>query len=213
MVSMTSHKAKMIAFSGSNRSDSFNKKLARLAVQIASEQGVDAEFIDLRDYELPLYDGDYEQNNDYPVNALKLKNLLKSVDGFLISAPEYNSSITPVLKNTIDWISRSQNKGTDLSPFTGKIAAIVSAAPGKLGGLRGLVHLRSILSNIGTIVIPNQLAVPLAASALNKDKLQDETQSEQFYDVVKTLVDTCKRYKIDLHEYCQTLFDEFKFKS
>lgn len=200
---MASSTINLITLAGSNRDDSFNKKLARLAASMASTHRVQANFIDLKDYQLPLYDGDYEQSHDYPEHALRIKKLMQSADGFLIASPEYNSSITPMLKNTIDWISRSQEKGTDLSAFKGKVAALVSAAPGKLGGLRGLVHLRAILSNIGTTVIPEQLAIPLASKALHQDQLQDESQYQQLDLVVKTWVDTAIRFKLDLQSYCQ----------
>lgn len=203
----------IISFAGSTRRDSFNKKLARYAVDIVKDLGSTAEFIDLRDYALPLYDGDIEQEQDYPSSALKLKEILKQSDGWLIASPEYNSSISAVLKNTLDWVSRSSEAGTDLSPFTGKVVALVAAAPGKLGGLRGLVHLRAILSNLGMIVIPNQLAIPSAMNAFSDDgKLVESWQDEQFRDVVTTLVDTSKRHKIDLHNYCKMLYNEYSFK-
>ena len=204
---------KILTFSGSTRRDSFNKRLTRLAVDVAQQSGFSASFLDLSDYPLPLYDGDFESNSDYPENATIIKNIMKEHAGFLIASPEYNSSISAVLKNTIDWVSRSDSGGTDLSAFTGKIAALVSAAPGQLGGLRGLVHLRSILSNIGTIVIPNQLAIPKCSTVFDdQGKLLDQTQMTSFEDVVMTLLDSCQRFTIDLHHYNETLFNELDFK-
>ena len=90
-------------------------------------------------------------------------------DGFLIASPEYNASVTPVLKNAIDWASRPiKGKGTP-SPFKGKVAALMSASPGSLGGLRGLSHLRAILENLGVLVIPEQVAVPSSHKAFDED--------------------------------------------
>src|SRR5574340_1703531 len=123
------------------------------------ENGVDVTVIDLRDFAMPLYDGDLEQKEGLPSNALKLKDLMKSHHGFLISSPEYNSSISGVLKNTIDWASRQSDGEAPLACFNGKVAGIMSASPGGLGGLRGLVHVRAILENISVLVIPEQIAI------------------------------------------------------
>ncbi len=210
---MTDH-TKILTFADITREDSTNKKLAKLANEEIKSQGIAATYLDLKDYPLPVYDGDDELQKGLPENAKKLKQYFLDHDGIFISCPEYNSSITAVLKNTIDWISRSEQAGGDLTAFTGKIIAISSAAPGKLGGLRGLVHVRSILSNLGCIVIPNQLAIHSAFSAFDDaGKLKDEAQAQQFKDVVATLVDTAKRYKIDLHSYCKTLFNDLSFKN
>jgi NAD(P)H-dependent FMN reductase len=97
-----------------------------------------------------------------PANALALKRLFHEHDGFLIACPEYNGSITPPLKNTIDWVSRPSPAEPDLQPFRGKTAALLATSPGALGGIRGLVHVRAILSGIGVLVLPDQLAVPKA---------------------------------------------------
>ena len=115
--------------------------------------------IDLRDFAMPLYDGDLEEREGLPANARVLKDLMLSHQGFLISSPEYNSSISAVLKNAIDWASRPVTGEAPLACFTGKAAAIMSASPGALGGLRGLVHLRSILGNINVLVLLDQVAV------------------------------------------------------
>lgn len=205
--------AKILTFAGSVRKDSMNKMLAKLAAKIVTSENAEANFVDLADYPLPLYDGDYEAKNDYPKNAEKLKALFKEHDGFLIASPEYNSSITALLKNTIDWLSRSESKGTDLTPFTGKVIAVVSTSPGNLGGMRGLVHIRSIMSNLGSFVIPNQIAIPRAFTAFDEDgNLTDAKQLENFANVVKALVDSSKRFKIDLNSYCKQLYEDFSFK-
>lgn len=171
---MATNKARILAFAGSARQDSFNKKLIRIAADGANSAGAEVTLIDLADYLLPLYNGDLEEASGLPENAMKLKKLFLEHDGLLISAPEYNSSITPLLKNTIDWVSRQAPGEGPLAAYKDKVATIMAASPGGLGGLRGLVHLRAILENIGVIVLPDQRAVANASNAFDAvGKLQD----------------------------------------
>lgn len=160
---------RILAFAGSLRKDSFNKKLVRIAARAAEAAGAQVTLIDLRDYPLPVYDGDLEAEQGLPENVRTIKRLMIEHDGFLISAPEYNSSITAVLKNTIDWASRPEPGEVSLVAYRGKGAALMSASPGALGGLRGLVTVRSILGNIGLYVMPDQVAVPKANEAFAAD--------------------------------------------
>jgi len=167
----------VLAFSGSSRSGSLNKKLVHAAAGAVREAGGDVEEIDLRDFRMPLYDGDEEAADGPPENAARLRDLFASKDAFLIGCPEYNGLITPLLKNTIDWVSRPDADG---KPGTlavrGKLAALTAASPGSLGGLRGLVHVRMLLSNIGMFVLPDQLALPGAAKAFDDNgTLNDES--------------------------------------
>lgn len=166
---------KVLCFAGSLRRDSLNKKLVKIAMSGVHKAGATATFLDLSDLPLPLYDGDLEAEKGIPENALKLKELLKEHQGFLIACPEYNSSITGVLKNAIDWASRPMPGEKPLQCFSGKLAGIMAASPGALGGLRGLVTVRSILENIGMMVIPEQIAIPAAHDAFDENgKLKDE---------------------------------------
>jgi chromate reductase, NAD(P)H dehydrogenase (quinone) len=168
---------KILAFAGSTRTESFNKKLVQVAIAGARAAGAEVTHLDLRDLPMPLYDGDLEAAEGLPPNARKFKDLLLAHHGLLISAPEYNSSITGVLKNAIDWASRPVPGEAPLAGFTGKVAALMSASPGALGGLRGLVHVRAILGNIGVLVLPDQVAVPRAFEAFNPDgSLKDAKQ-------------------------------------
>ena len=177
-------KPKILAFAGSTRSDSFNKKLVKIAVNGAIDAGVEVTFIDLRDFPMPLYDGDLEQQEGLPASARKLKDLMLTHQGFLISSPEYNSSISGVLKNTIDWTSRQTEGESPLACYKGKIAGIMSASLGGFGGLRGLVTVRSILENIGVLVIPDQVAIAKAHEAFNSDgTLKNKTQEEQVKNI------------------------------
>jgi chromate reductase, NAD(P)H dehydrogenase (quinone) len=169
--------SKILAFAGSLRTDSFNKKLVQIAVAGARAAGAEVTLIDLRDFPMPVYDGDIEAAQGLPENARKLKELFLAHHGLLLSCPEYNSSITAVLKNTIDWVSRPLPGEASLAAFDGKVAALMAASPGSLGGLRGLVHVRSILGNIKVIVLPDQVAVMKADQAFAPDgKLKDDKQ-------------------------------------
>jgi NAD(P)H-dependent FMN reductase len=186
---------RLLVFAGSTRSASFNKKLAHLAADAARTAGAEVTFVDLRDLALPLYDGDLEEAQGLPEGAKRFKKLLIESDGFIISAPEYNSSITGVLKNAIDWASREE---TDDEPalvaFRGKVALLFSASPGALGGLRGLVHLRSILGNIGVIVLPDQLAVGSAHEAFDDaGALKDGKKAKKVASLVSGMVDLVKK--------------------
>jgi chromate reductase, NAD(P)H dehydrogenase (quinone) len=170
---------KILAFAGSTRKDSYNKKLVKIAAAGAKSAGAEVTYLDLRDLPLPLFDEDLEEQEGLPTNARTLKDLLISHQGFLIASPEYNSSITAVLKNAIDWASRPAPNEPPLAAFAGKVATILSASPGNLGGLRGLVHLRAILGNIKVLVLPDQIAVPKVHEALNADgTLKDAKQQE-----------------------------------
>ena len=159
----------ILAFAGSTRRESVNKKLVSVAAQGARESGAEVTLIDLKDFPLPLFDQDLEAEQGMPENGQKLKQLFIDHDGLLIASPEYNSSFPAILKNAIDWVSRPAPGEPSLVAFRGKVATLMSASPGALGGLRGLVHVRSILGNIGVIVLPDQIAVPKANEAFEAD--------------------------------------------
>ena len=181
---------KILAFAGSTRVDSFNKKLVKIAAAGARAAGAEVTDLDLRDLPMPLYDGDLEAKEGIPPNAKKFKEFLLAHQGLLISAPEYNSGISGVLKNAIDWASRSAPGEAPLACFTGKVAALMSASPGGLGGLRGLVQVRAILSNIRVLVLPDQVAVPRAHEAFNPDgTLKDPKQQASIEKLGRDLAD------------------------
>lgn len=155
---------RILAFSGSARRDSLNKKLLAVAVQATREAGGVVTLIDLNDYVLPLYHGDLEDAEGMPANATKLVELVTQHTGLLIASPEYNSFITPLLKNTIDWCSRA-----DENPFTGKVAAVVSASPGAFGGVRSLLLARTLLLHLGCHIVPAQCSLPRAHEAFDEN--------------------------------------------
>lgn len=180
---------KIIVFAGSARKGSWNKKLAAVAAAMAREAGAEVTHLDLADYPMPIMDEDLEASEGLPANALKLKDIFKAHDGFVISCPEYNSSITPLLKNTIDWLSRPREGEPALACFRGKVCGLLSASPGALGGLRGLVTVRSILGNIGVHLVPEQLALTGADKAFAGDgSLVDPKRAEGVRGVVGSVV-------------------------
>lgn len=184
-----SHQPKILAFAGSLRKDSYNKKMIQIAVKGAVDAGAKVTLIDLKDYPLPVYDQDIEDMQGLPENALKLKELFWAHEGFLLACPEYNSSISGALKNVIDWVSRMASpEEVYLSCFIDKAAVLMSASQGQLGGLRGLVHVRAILNNIFTIVLPQQKSISLAQNAFDaQGNLKDSKQEEEVKNLGKVL--------------------------
>jgi NAD(P)H-dependent FMN reductase len=167
---------RILAFAGSARVDSYNAQLVQIAAAGAQAAGAQVTVLDLREYPLPLFNEDLEREGT-PENATKLKQRFIDHDGLLIASPEYNSSLTPLLKNTIDWVSRPAAGEAMLAAYQGKVAALMAASPGGLGGLRGLVHVRSILSSIDVIVLPDQVAISKAYEAFDEQgQLKDEKQ-------------------------------------
>lgn len=169
---------RLLAFAGSLRQGSFNKKLVKVAAEGARAAGAEVAYMDLADLPLPVFDEDLEARDGLHPNARKLKDLLLAHQGFLIACPEYNSSISAALKNAIDWASRPTTNpdGTPEKPlecFKGKVCGLMSASPGALGGLRGLTVVRMLLGNIGVILLPEQVAVMRSHEAFEGEKLKD----------------------------------------
>lgn len=186
---MSTH-ARLLFLAGSAREASFNKRLARLGHEIADANGIPSAFADLGDYPMPIYDGDQEAREGAPANALKLKALMGLHTGIFIAAPEYNASITPLLKNALDWVSRvREGDEAPLEVYRTRVFALASASPGGFGGMRGLIALRQVLEvGLGALVLPNQLAVPKAAEAFDEQgHLKDKAQQEAMKDVIQRL--------------------------
>ncbi len=172
--------SKILAFAGSSRKKKKNKKLVSIAAQGAANAGAELTVIDLADFPLPLYNQDLQMEQGIPDIALQFKKLLIEHDGFLIASPEYNGAFSPLLKNVLDWASRKQHDDEpSLQAYTGKLAAIMAASPGGLGGLRGLVFLRMLLSNLGVTVLPQQQAIPFANKAFADDGCLNDEQRHQ----------------------------------
>ncbi len=187
---------RLIAFGGSARRGSWNQQLAAAAGAAAREAGAEVTLLDLADYPMPIMDEDVESAEGLPQNALKLKDMFKAHDGFLVSCPEYNGSITPLLKNTIDWLSRPREGEATLACFDGKAVGLLAASPGGLGGIRGLVHVRAILGGIGAYVVPRQFALSNAHAAFNPDgSLADPAHVKGVRSVVDATVRTAERLR------------------
>jgi chromate reductase, NAD(P)H dehydrogenase (quinone) len=184
-----SNPSRILAFSGSARRDSLNRKLLAVAVKAVEAAGGAVTLVDLNEFVLPLYHGDLEEAEGMPANATKLLGLMQSHHGLLIASPEYNSFITPLLKNTIDWLSRA-----DDDPFEGKVAAVVSASPGALGGSRSLQHARHLLLHLGCQVVPAQCILPKAHEAFDEQARLINSRSQKSVDVLAAqLVDMVQR--------------------
>jgi NAD(P)H-dependent FMN reductase len=180
---------KILAFAGSLRKGSYNKQLVRVAAGFARDAGAEVTELDLADYPMPIFDEDLETREGIHPTAMKLKKLFREHDAFLISSPEYNSSLSAALKNLIDWLSRPVDGEPPLACFKGKTAALFAASPGALGGLRGLVHLRAILGNIGVLLLADQLAVGKADAAFAPDgSLANPKQAAMVKGIVDELV-------------------------
>ncbi|HZV67207.1 MAG TPA: NAD(P)H-dependent oxidoreductase, partial [Telluria sp.] len=159
----------ILAFAGSLREESYNRKLLKVAVAHAREAGATVVEVDLRDFLLPLYDGDHESAFGVPAAARQLRRLMLDCDGMLVASPEYNGSVSGVLKNTLDWCSRPAGDGAALEPYAGKPVALMAASVSAYGGVRGLGHLRAIFGKLGATVLGEEVALPLAAGAFEAD--------------------------------------------
>ncbi len=188
---------RLLFFAGSTRSASFNKKLARLGQHIAAANGIEAVFVDLLDYPMPLYNGDLEAEEGPPLKAREFKALLCEYHGVFIASPEYNSSIAPLLKNTLDWVTRVRGPGeTGVEVYKSRVFAISGASPGYYGAMRSLLTLRQILEvGIGATVIPQQLALPRASEAFEEDgSLKNHEHQTMLKDVVEKLAIAARKF-------------------
>jgi NAD(P)H-dependent FMN reductase len=160
---------KILVLPGSVRSGSHNVRLAALATKELTLLDADVTRISLQDYPLPLYDADLDARAGQPEHAVKLKHMIAAYHGVFIASPEYSASVTPLLKNAIDWVSRVREKGDPTyAAFKGRVFAIASASPEAAGGLRSLMALRQILElGCGALVIPEQVAIPDAERAFD----------------------------------------------
>jgi chromate reductase, NAD(P)H dehydrogenase (quinone) len=187
---------KILVFAGSVRMGSFNARLAALAAKELTRADAEVTLISLVDYPMPLYDADTEAREGPPENAVKLKRLFGSHQGVFIASPEYNASITPLLKNTLDWISRvREGREPPLAVYKNRVFALGAASNGTYGGMRSLVALRQVLElGCGALVIPEQIAVREAASAFDEiDNLKDERTGRMLQTVVQRLIELAQQ--------------------
>jgi NAD(P)H-dependent FMN reductase len=168
------HFPKILVIPGSTRTGSHNVRLAALATKELTLLDAEVTRISLADYPLPIYDADLDSRAGQPADAVKLKQMIQAHHGVFITSPEYSASVTPLLKNALDWVSRVREKGDPTyAAFKNRVFAIAAASPAASGGLRSLMALRQILVlGCGALVIPEQVAVPSAEFAFDdKDEL------------------------------------------
>ena len=184
---------KILAFAGSARQDSYNKKLAQAAGRAAAAAGAEVTYLDLRDWPMPIYDGDIEAGDGPPENAFRLQALIAEQHGLLIASPEYNHSIPALLKNTLDWVSRTPRVRGE-NPFAGKLVGLMSASPGGLGGIQGQDHSRRVLETVGALVLPKTVALSHADEAFNAEgNLKDSGMAKRVHDLAAEVVATATR--------------------
>jgi len=186
---------KILVIPGSIRTGSLNVKLAAAAAQEFVRAGVDVTRISLGDFPLPIYDGDLQTRSGVPKNAIHLKRMIGSHHGVLLVTPEYNSSLPPLLKNAVDWVSRVQDSGELRGQvFRERAFAIAAASAGRLGGARCLAALRLVLAACHASVIPNQLALSFADQAYDgMDRLKHPGDIDAMDALVRQLIDVSQR--------------------
>lgn len=157
---------KILAFCGSSRRDSVNRKLLEIAASGARNDGAEVTFITLADYPLPIYDAELESAHGVPERARALQEMFAGHDALLVASPEHNGGYTALLKNMLDWVSRPTVTGSPgQTLFAGKVAAVVSASPGPMGGIRAMLGMRGVLEKLGAILIPQGFSLGLAHQA------------------------------------------------
>ena len=187
---------KILAFAGSLRKDSFNKKLVKVAAEGARGAGGAVQYIDLRDYPMPMFDEDLEAKHGMDPTARKFKELMIGADGILLASPEYNGSVSAVLKNAIDWASRPEMGETPLIAFKDKPIQLMSASPGGLGGIRGLIHLRALLGGIQMMCMPQQHCLARAHEFFDASgEITDHRQRDIVLGLGKKLVEVVTKLK------------------
>ncbi|MDP1661607.1 MAG: NAD(P)H-dependent oxidoreductase [Phycisphaerales bacterium] len=181
---------RILALAGSTRKESFNRKMLKLAADAARAAGGTVTHVELADFPMPIFDQDLEAAEGAPPKAAALRKLFAEHQGLLIASPEYNSSVTPLLKNTLDWVSRP----SPVEAFKGKVACLIGASPGMSGALRSMAALRSILGNIGVIVLPSQVSVTKAGDAFEADgTLKDAKLRASVDGAAGALVDAVRK--------------------
>ncbi|AXS38992.1 NAD(P)H-dependent oxidoreductase [Breoghania sp. L-A4] len=192
---------KILVFAGSNRSGSFNVRLADMVMKELVQADAEVTRISLADYPLPLYDADLEAAKGVPEHAVALKRLFQAHSGVFIAAPEYNASVTPLLKNALDWISRVAERGEARNAaFKNRVFAVGSASPGQFGGMRGLMTLRTVLEvGLGALVLPEQVCVPHAGDAFAEDgSFREERVATALRTLARRLVREASTYADEL---------------
>jgi chromate reductase len=190
-----SKKPKILAFAGSLREKSYNKRVLKVVIEGAKKAGADVTYVDLKDYPLPLYNDDLKETQGFPPIATAFQKLLLEHDGLIIASPEYNASLPGALKNLIDWTSRPNGDLKTIECFKGKIAAITTASPGAFGGIRCLAHLRDVLTIMLVNTLPSEIAVAKVGAMFDgdSDEMTNDNMKGILEELGKSLTDTLKK--------------------
>jgi chromate reductase, NAD(P)H dehydrogenase (quinone) len=186
---------KILVIAGSLRVGSHNGRLAALAAKELALAEADVTRISLTDYPLPLFDVEMTAEVGPPQHAVQLQRMLEAHHGVFMTSPEYSASVTPLVKNTIDWLSRARGRAEPTyAAFKNKVFAVGAASSGPGGGVRALLALRQILElGCGALVIPEQIAVPHAADAFDDmDNLKDESAAAVLKAMARRLVELAR---------------------
>jgi len=185
--------AKILAFAGSARSGSLTGKLLAYAVETTRQAGGEVTKIDLRAFDLPLYDGDLERERGLPVGAIRLRDTFKAHHSLLIGVTEYNGGVSPLLKNAIDWVSRPHGGEPNLAAIRGKLVAMVSCSSGMLGGARAQAHLRQSFQVMGCLLVAETATLPYADTGFAGDAPKDPMVCDLVKAMALRLVQTSER--------------------
>lgn len=176
----------VLAFAGSTRLESVNKKLVNQAARIAREMGASVTVLDLKNFPMPIYEADLEASEGMPENTKQFRQWMINSPMIFISSPQNNASVSALLKNVIDWCSRGENGGSSREAYKGKKFVLMSASPNKKGGAKGLIHLKAIIEDCGGEVFPIQISIPDAYNAFDENgNLKDPNQTQALTDLVR----------------------------
>jgi chromate reductase len=186
---------KILAFAGSLREKAFTRRIVKVAVEGARKAGAEVNYIDLKDYPMPLYSADLQDAEGFPPSAAAFQKLLLEYDGLLIASPEYNASLPGGLKNVIDWTSRANGDLKTADCYKGKFAAIMTASPGSFGGIRCLKHLRDVLTILSVNTLPTEIAVSFVAGKFDgdSDTMTDDRTKSMLEDLGASLADMLRK--------------------
>ncbi len=184
---------KLLAFSGSLRKDSFNQAIVKVVAKAAQDAGAEVKVAHLKDFIVPIFNEDDEAESGVPAKVQEFKQLMFEADGFLIATPEYNSGYSAALKNIVDWASRKEEGESPLQAFKGKTITLMSASPGGLGGMRGLVPTRMLFGNLGMHVHPSQQAISSVGNLVDDSgEINDEATIKKLQALGSQAVDFTK---------------------
>lgn len=180
----------VLAFAGSTRRESFNRRLLRAAVEAAEASGLGVDHVELSDYPIPIFNQDLEAEHGQDPHATRLRRKLQACDGLLLASPEYNGSVTPLMKNVIDWLSRSEEGGAGVEVYDGKKALLIGASPGRSGARSSIDHLRAVLERIGVEVMDSGFSLPRAGDAFDDSgNLRNDEQRRELAARVREFAD------------------------